>query len=271
MKTSACSAVCMAMAILLCAPAVGATDLFNCRDYVVEGGSNLSKTKRIEKDLKSGIWTTTTSGRHEETYLFTDDGLVQILVTNEQGFKTYQSKNWEITEFNGLPVLTLSKLDRKKRQWIVVQTCEGITLTDLAGNMQLWLDYQPLRSSSELNLFQAYLSGEWTNVSAFETERKKGTDSNFLRYQFSVDGYFSCEYGNQSETITENGTWEISKDAQFLLLQITESNAPENGLGTAVIRIAHLDEHGLVLEQVMKTNVINDFFAATNKTFTFIK
>ena len=147
----------------------------------------------------------------------------------------------------------------------IKQTCEGIVLVNVADEEALFLDYQPLNTLLKINSTKEHLIGEWTNVTAFKPLRKSAKTSRaFLNYQFFTDGTFTCKYGNKNKTIAEEGTWEISKDGRFLLLQ--------NGMGqTQVIKISQVDNHGLVLEQVMETNTVGEFFGVSNRVFAFIK
>ena len=272
MKTSACFAVCMAVATFLSAHAFTSPDFLKCRDYGTEWGKNFSTIQLIEHDLVNATWTATAQNGSERNYLFTQEGLLQILSTDAHGNKSYQSTFWRVAEFDNQPFLVLSDDHRKEKLLEVAQTCEGLTLIDVVSKSKLLLDYQPLKSSPKLNLARAYMVGEWTNVTAFETTKNNSkAASGYLNYRFSADGLFTCEFGDNKEKVIEKGAWEISKDGQFLLLHISAKDDIETITGTAVIRIAQVDDHGLVLEQVMKTSSVNEFFEATNKTFAFIK
>ena len=272
MKTSALFLVMMAVASFLSARPFNDSDFIKCRDYATDLAKNFSTIQLIEHDLVHGTWTSTLPNGFDNTYLFTKEGLVQILQTDLHGKKSYQSSFWRVAEFDGQPFLVLSNKERKEKLLSVMQNCEGIILKDVVCHNILTLHYQPLKASPKLNLTKAYLVGEWTNVSAFENMKdNKNALGSYLDYQFSADGTFTRDYGNQQNKVSEIGTWEISKDNQYLLLHVAEKNNIENIRCTQVIRIAQVDDHGLILELVMNSSEINDFFGSANKTFAFIK
>lgn len=272
MKTSAWFVFCMAFTAILYAHTPTEWDVIKCRDYSTEIKKDFTTVQLVEHDLVNGNWTGFTPGGENNNYLFTEEGLLQIISTNRAGHKAYRSTFWRVAEFDGQPFLVVSDDNRKEKLLKVDQTCEGLTLQDVVNKEVFSLEYHPLRASAKRNLTKAYMIGEWTNVSAMEVEgnpsHAKGA---FLQFQFSTYGTYSCYYGNNSKKVVENGTWEISKDNQFLLLHVADGDNLEATKNTQVIRIAQVDDHGLVLEQVMKTSDVNEFFGATNKTFAFIR
>ncbi|HFA47905.1 MAG TPA: hypothetical protein ENJ95_02665 [Bacteroidetes bacterium] len=147
--------------------------------------------------------------------------------------------------------------------WTVAQTSEGILLTSPDSKETVLLGYRPLKPANYLAAIKANLIGEWTNVTALEGKAANKAGS-FIYYSFNKNGAFSFRYGYQNEVREKSGTWDISKDGQYLLLN-------DAGAGIKVVRIEQIDGHGLTLEQVMKSSELNDFFSSKNKTFTFIK
>ena len=264
MKTSALFAVCMAVATLLSADSFSGVDFLKCRDYNTEWGEGLSKTKMIEQDLIKGRWT----AQHlegERTYFFTDQGQLQIFILDEAGYLGFTTKKWSVTNFSGQPVLILTGQDGLVNTSFINQHCEGITLTDIATDEILSLDYHSFKLTGDSYQVENNLLGQWTNVTALVSENAgKSQKGVFLSYFFSDDGTYSLEYGNSQQNIRESGTWKVSKDSQFLLLE-------KEGAGCQVVRIGQVDDHGLVLEQVMRSSEINEFFDASNKMFAFIK
>ncbi len=272
MKTSACFVILMAAVTLLSANIPSEIDLVKCRDYFGNFKKDLSTVQLIEHDLVHGNWSTLSANGNQEKYYFNREGLLQVLHSGKDGQVTYHSTFWRVAEFDGQPFLVVSDDQRKEKLMQVDQTCEGITLRDVVSNEVFQLEYQPVRSTAKLNLTKAYMVGDWTNVSAMEVaERTPQVRGAFLQYQFSTDGTFSRHYGNHTKRIVEIGSWEISNDGQFLLLHIAEGDNMESARSTQVIRVAQVDDHGLVLEQVMKTSDVNDFFGADNKTYAFIR
>jgi hypothetical protein len=272
MKTSAWFVVCMAVATCMSALTPTELDLVKCRDYAADFKKDFTTTQLIEHDLVNGNWTGFTADGVNNNYLFTEEGLLQIISTDRAGHQAYRSTFWRVAEFDGQPFLVVSDDNRKEKLLLVSQTCEGLTLQDVVNKEIFSLDYQPLRASAKRNLTKAYLIGEWTNVSAMEVESKSSQAKGaFLQYQFSTNGTYACYYGNNAKKVFENGSWEISKDNQFLLLHVADGDNLERTKSTQVIRIAQVDDHGLVLEQVMKTSDVNEFFGANNKTFAFIR
>lgn len=272
MKASALFAACMAMVISLSAHTNNSNLNFaKCRDYVSDWEKGLSIVQLIEKDLTLGTWTNTVSNGNENTYLFTEEGLLQILVTDKKGFKSYESTFWRVSVFDNQPFLVLSNNNREEKLMRVDQTCNGLTLTDMVASDVMLLDYQPIRASKKLNLTKAYMVGEWTNVTAIETNQPEKAFGAHINYQFEADGTFTYDIGNNDFEKSKKGTWQISKDGQFLLLHVAEGDNLETIEETQVIRIAQVDDHGLMLEHVMKSNEVKEYFNGTNKVFAFIK
>ncbi len=272
MKTSALLAMLMVVASYSFANTLTNSDLAKCRDYSPNVLKGLSTTSLVEHDLVNGMWTSTNKNGIEKTYQFTSEGLLQMLSTDKKGYKSYQSIFWRIDEFDAKPFLILSNENGTEKLMRINQTCEGLLLTDMVCEEIVSLNYQPLRASKRFNLTRAYLVGEWTNVSMFDSSKgNEQLNGSFFGYQFFANGTFVCEYGNAKSSVTENGVWEISKDCQFLLLHASDENDETDIKATKVIRIAQVDDHGLILEQIMKSSDVNDFFNANNKTYAFIK
>ena len=272
MKTSALFVGLMAMVSFMSAHPISSADFINCREYAAKLKKDFSTIQLIERDLAFGTWVAHDLNGEETTYLFTNEGLVQILHADVDGNVSYSSTFWRVAEFDGEPFLVISDQQRKEKLFSVDQTCEGITLKGIVCGKVLTLDYQPLKKKVKFNLTKAHLIGEWTNVSVFENQNtSKKVHGAFFNYHFSPDGMYSCTYGSHMKKIKESGSWGVSKDGQFLLLHVTEDGNVENIKNTKVIKIAQVDDHGLIIEQVMKTNDINEFFGADNKSFTFIK
>ena len=78
-------------------------------------------------------------------------------------------------------------------------------------------------------------------------------------------------YGNRMEKRKATGRWELSRDGQFLLLHIEQNTDPSLSGGIKVVQINQLDDHGLVLEEVMKESETEEFFEVENRVFTFIR
>ncbi|MEO1258809.1 MAG: hypothetical protein AAFZ15_08420 [Bacteroidota bacterium] len=264
MKTSALFAVCMAVATLLSAGSFSGVDLVKCRNYANDWGKGFTKIKMIEQDLIEGRWTTRQT-TEEKTFFFTEKGQLQILIKDGEGYFHFDAKTWKVAEIAGQPVLVLKEKNGLTKNAFINQNCEGITLTDIVSDQTLSLEYHSIKAPGTCNKVKNHLIGYWTNVSAMESvNHNKIQQGAFVNYFFSDDGTYALEYGSTQQNIEVRGTWKVSKDGRFLLLEKKDGSYQ-------VVRIGQVDDHGMVLEQVMKSSEINQFFQASNKTFAFIK
>lgn len=259
MKTSAFIAILLAATTALSAMPISPSENARCRE-LSERRIDIPLGQVVEHDLLNGDWTFTGKAALK-TFQFGDNGQVSVFSKDKKGYWSYEPMKWHVEVTNNIASLVLNG---QKMQ--LLQTCEGIILTDFSTGKTMELAYAPATAAARARLVQDKLVGEWTNVTSFGDEAKcdraKGA---FLSYEFRSNGTYICNYGNQQDVADEKGSWEISRDGQFLLLR---SNS---GAGIEVVRINTVDDHGLVLDQVMRTSEIGEFFCSDAKSLAFIK
>ncbi len=109
--------------------------------------------------------------------------------------------------------------------------------------------------------------GEWTNVTylAAVCGSTDKMNSAFLRYSFREDGTYTLNYGNRQHETEETGIWGMSKDGNYVVLNVKETGE------TRLLKIASLDEHSLQLENFTNTGDFGKYFCTNQKSFTFVK
>lgn len=265
MKTSATIAACLALSVILSASNFPLSTGSKCREFVPAMPGHLENTAlAIYQDLLNGIWTQ----GDNLTYHFMENG--QLLQFHADG--SVESFFWWVETLGSLPLLVTHNATGHENKWLVEQTCEGVLLKDIFGKNNLPLDYQPLALGPKTISTKNLLVGEWTNVTAFETEQGVQTAlGNYLNYRFHDNGTYLCSFGDQNKDQVHKGLWEISKDGKYLLFYTMSGRTETNKQGIFPMRLVHIDDHGLVLERVTANDPVNDFFASYNRTFTFIK
>lgn len=98
---------------------------------------------------------------------------------------------------------------------------------------------------------EASLIGRWENPYFVLESGTNGQDTNgrSLKYHFREDGTYTKVLGGAETQIEENGTWEISKDGEEVLMRSRSVCDDQAVTHTAAIK--HLSFNELVLEQTM--------------------
>ena len=256
MKAFALAAVLMVGVSVLSAMNIFPSENTRCRD-LAKAPSERTADLRVAQDLMNGAWSLSAGERYE----FHENGRLFIFSENMEATVC----QWEVNIYGGMPVLEISDKNGILKTYKVEQTCAGITLTNLVNHDAFILDYIPMDMPGHGNKIKTKLSGEWTNVTFFESTQKcDNANGAYLNYVFDINGTYTCKYGSQSNRHMEMGVWAVSKDGQFLLLTTKMGS-------TSVLRIANVDGHGLILEQAMTTNDISEFFCSEQTSFAFIK
>ncbi|MBI5914889.1 MAG: hypothetical protein HY842_05890 [Bacteroidetes bacterium] len=218
------------------ATASPAVEISDCRKTVLNTDLGLTTAQIVRTDLESGLWSLPFADGGEQVYLFKDSGMTDILQQDANGQTIFNTMFWRVEEFDGRAFLVLTESPRKSEKlYRVKQTCEGIVLTDVFSQAETLLKYQPFANHIRVNTLKANLIGEWTNVS-----RATGT---FGCLKFKADGTFSVKSGLLNH---ESGVWEVTPDAQYLLLHLT---AAQSGAvtKTIVVKVEQVDGHGLTV------------------------
>lgn len=96
---------------------------------------------------------------------------------------------------------------------------------------------------------EAILIGRWENPYFVLESNGQDTNGRSLKYHFREDGTYSKVLGGAETQIEENGTWEISKDGEQVLMRSRSICDDQMVIHTATIK--HLTFSELVLEQTM--------------------
>jgi hypothetical protein len=260
MKTSALIAILMAGVTFMSAANIFPSENTRCRE-LAKSPVEMSDHLFIAKDLMNGIWVSDDDSKYE----FGTNGTLAVFSNHKNEQVSADLSGWKVEMLDGAPVLLVLKTGAYPIMYDVEQTCEGIKLVNKYNHDVISLDFVEVALPGHACEVKKNLLGAWTNVTLIESDEKcehgKGA---YLNYDFAKDGTYQCKYGSQTLNEMEIGTWSVSKDGQFLLLT--------SNLGsTSVVRIDRVDNHGLILEQVMTTNEIGDYFCSEQSSFTFIK
>lgn len=257
MKKSALFAMLMAGATLLSATDIYSAKNARCRE-MAKPLAGVKTEIWIAQDLQNATW----EAPNESTYEFFPNGDMFLFSKNK---KEAVPGAWDVEIQNGKPVLIMAEKNRIATTYYVEQTCEGLDLTDVVNHDAFSLHHRPLALPGKNLEMKKNLLGEWTNVTFFDSDKKcDHAAGGHFNYTFNKNGNYECNYGSQSHNNIEKGKWTISKDGQFLLLKTNTGEA-------SIVKIANLDNHGMVLEQAMNTNKISDFFCSDLTAFVFIK
>lgn len=269
MKTSAFIAILLAATTALSAMTVSPCEKARCRE-LASLSLEMPVKELIAIDLVNGVWIFENSQTKQE-YQFDDDGRAGILSKDKEGYLSYESFQWRVEVVHDVPFLAMEGAG-EVAYLQVEQTCEGLNLVNPLDNNAITLLHSAKAKNSNAMAVKARLVGDWTNVTMFDSEQKcENAKGAFFNYEFKMDGTYACSYGSQSQVAEERGIFEVSSDGQFLLLKVEKSDMSTCVGGTKVIRINQVDDHGLILEQAMRTNDVSEFFCTDVKSFAFIK
>jgi len=216
----------------------------------------------LSQRLPAGVWLGKADSGASMTIVFYENGLAQWNLNADQQNST-TLYHWEtIPGAGGCAYLRLTNRESGATSNFAVDViCNRLQLigTDFSS---IALE-QVKRQEGEQK--RRLLNGAWGNTTyPFEVSRQRAPDMKqaYLQYQFSEDGTFVRKLGNQKHKIQETGTYLVSDDGDYLLLQFDE------GCVTVVaLKYLRLDE--LVLQHVLRCE--DPAFATGRKDFYFNK
>ena len=253
----------------------------DCRTDLIAFPSNLSTLERVEFDLMNGVWTETfLASNARKVMQFNEYGIVDVLNFDENGIGSYSNYMWRMEEFNGHPFLVLNNGQMEEELLFRIEsTCQGLILSDPVSQEEIQLDYTPRKPEAKVNYSKAMLIGSWSSVTypfdvtndydacgAFEQ-----IEGAYLNYEFTPDGAYVKRYGSKNIHFEERGTFELSKDGQYILFHASGSDQTEDVIGTSLAKVRHLSMGELVLEQALKSSDFADFFCTELKTVAFMQ
>ena len=251
--------------------------LLSSTNYSVADTQLMRIAEKVESDLLQGVWTaknpSVKSKKVKFLFQFKDSGKLDFLELQPMGNYAHKDLNWVVeVQESGPHLLIFDTKTGKNQNFELVQTNDGMELTEERTGEYFNLDFHPRAAVKEVSSIKKSIVGEWLNsLYPFEIARNgdKPMPGAFLQYQFNSDGTYSKLLGNNEAQLDEVGTWEISKDGQYLLLH---TNDFENGRKVkktcmAKIKFVMMDE--MVLEHSLQ--VSNESFCTHLKDFYFSK
>jgi len=241
------------MTVLATANQPNATYLTTCRDAYAPVNPEVPLSRQIELDLINGQW--------EQSNLliyFNEDGTSDWLTEHHNGRWTYQEKPWTMSGTADTPLLEVEQENGATDQYFIEPTCQGVMLQKTATTEVLQLDFNPASTSRQQQVLQKELSGSWehllTPAQVKELDVLDAEDINIhqakVRLYFTPNGIFTKELicAEANIHIRETGTWKVSRDGQFILLNDLHGIQPED---SRCIRLKYLELDELVLEQAL--------------------
>lgn len=214
-----------------------------CRKYAIDLHIGLTASQITRFDLTHGLWTDVDFLGGRRLYQFNDDGLADILESGVNGSVFYRNIQWRVEDFDGLVMLFLKQSGEFFEELFNIElTCEGVVLTNLEEREMIHLSYSPLPDKEIIHRKVHDLLGEWTNVTLTHQPLK----GSFRTIKFRHDGTFSLERDDLFQTNREQGTWELSKDGEYLLLYLC-GEGRRNIQEVIVAKTGRIDSHSLEL------------------------
>ncbi len=281
MKSFFAIAIVLVVSANLTAESLPDTALEGCRKEVTNFKISLTAAERVKLDLLHGVWTTVEPETSKFIQIqFNETGSADLIVFGQKGRVNFETVFWQIEEIQDDAILLWTAKESQKTYFLrVKQTCQGILLEDVLTQKQRYLTFHPLRKSKELSQLKTSLSGEWTSATYpfdidgtdYEFGSTELMDGAFLDYKMEADGTYQKSYGNKSIQVTETGTWEVSKDGNYVLFHQKEKDHPGKIKATNVAKILHLDSDELVFENSLNSMEYGSLFSTKRRAFAFVR
>lgn len=227
------------------------SSIANCRDAYLPASPEVPFSHQIEMDLISGQW--------EQSNLrvyFNEDGTSDWLSEKQNGEWSYQEKKWTMSGTPDMPLLEIKQENGATEQYFVEPTCQGVMLQKTATTETLQLDYHPMNLPHPQKGLQKELNGSWEHLlSPAQVEELQVLEASnilhqqaWVRLHFSPNGIFTKELiaPDADIHIRETGTWKVSRDGQFILLNNLHGVQRAD---SRCIRLKYIELDELVLEQ----------------------
>lgn len=216
----------------------------------------------LAKHLPDGVWLGTSADGQELSVVFYENGVAQWNKGTNRAPEV-ALYGWEVIPgVGGCAFLQMRhQVSGTERSYAVNVECNQIQLIAADFSSQSLKQVKVQNGAKQKQL----LSGAWGNSTyPFEVARQNATDMKqaYLQYNFFEDGTFVRNLGNQKRQVKEAGTYLMSDDGHYVLLQFDE------GCVTVVaLKYLQLDE--LVLQHVLRCE--DPAFATGRKDFYFNK
>ncbi|RMF29349.1 MAG: hypothetical protein D6765_04590 [Bacteroidetes bacterium] len=200
--------------------------------------------RRVEANLLSQAYAQLTTraygfsqaGRQSGWVLFHRDGTFQQLRPDSRGRWQVHSGSWGMAPLPNQGIqLWMNPDDEGRRAYLLWESCGGFLLT---GTPSEDLKLTPLPAARARGTLERYLTGEWSAVAGSPLSKgaRKGAAPE-VRYRFDASGEYTKTVRENGLLQTDCGSWRLSPDGRFLLLQSQNPN-----LGPEVLHVKLLNE-----------------------------
>ncbi|WP_425422600.1 hypothetical protein [Phaeodactylibacter xiamenensis] len=216
----------------------------------------------LAKHLPNGVWLGTSADGQKLSVVFYENGVAQW---NEGAGQVPEVAlyGWEVIPgVGGCAFLQMTgQASGNTYSYAVDVKCNQLQLiaTDFSAH-----SLKQIKAGNG-EKYRQLLSGAWGNTTyPFEVSLRKAPDMEdaYLQYQFSEDGTFVRKLGNGNRKLEEAGSYLVSDDGHYVLLQFDNSC-----ITVVALKYLQLDE--LVLQHVLRCE--DPAFATGRKDFYFNK
>ena len=222
----------------------------------------------IKKQLLAGTWATSNNVYKDRfIFEFNAGGDGHLVEYDYPGARRYRTYSWTLQASGTAIQLELDfHQGNEKKTYKVNAQEEQLVFTDLKDNDNLSLRHLASKSKETWQRIANGLQGRWENASyAMDKPSESGlpvTQDISLSFDFAEGGAYERIVANNVKTRKETGTWELSKDGQYIFFHAKDRR------NCHVVRIKFIEGDELVLEQIdagqekvsSKTKVRDYFF-----------
>jgi hypothetical protein len=265
--------IAIAIQLLLClnlTASIVETNPNNCDWTASNLNETLSLYDKVYSHLASGFWTKK-SGEQEMLIQFYETGKMEWITYAKRSKMDATYKVWQLDFNSETPFLTLKKEGQNIGECFKLErNCDGIILTNSKTKERILLEKKLAVELPVIRKIERRLTGSWSNATyPFDISKNKNENGTrramknaYLKIALQQDGTYFKKYGSEKVHLIEKGTWEISRDGQFILMK--------NNSQTSIAKIQHLDLDEMVIEWQLNHSKNTDF-ATGIKSFAFIR
>ncbi|MFT4758967.1 MAG: hypothetical protein ACI9XO_002044 [Paraglaciecola sp.] len=266
----------IAMQLVLCL-SLSASNINTTPNNCDWTASNLNETlnlyDKVYNHLAADFWIVKTTEEGLETLIqFHESGRIDWISYAKKSKVTNTYNAWHLDFCSEkTPFLTLKKEGETTEQCFKLErTCDGIVLTNYKTKENIILEKKSAKEVAVIKAVKISLAGNWSNATyPFDISKnrkgngtRKAMKTAYLKMVFQRDGTYFKKYGSEKMHLIEKGTWEISRNGQFVFM--------ENNGKISVAKVQHLDLDEMVLEWQLD-HPQNTDFSTTVKSFVFIR
>ncbi len=209
------------------------------------------KTVRIEQQLLASTWATSLNlTKDRYIFQFNHDGSGHLVRYDYPTGRDYERYQWQLVSEDNMITLVLEYPVEEGAVSIleVEATGKELLLKDLSTGQNFRLRFPVAKATGQLDKIRAGLVGKWENATyAIQSHSESGipvSNDVSLGFHFQNDGKYERVIGNNVREKKESGTWELSKDGDYIFFKPMGSPAT-----SYMVKIKYLEGDELVLEQ----------------------